>query len=228
MQAQGFWYQGKRYRTQRTTPSALPLFPETLLLFNALMKVGPSCRAPEQAKRRSVDPVAGSNFHMHVAWAFGHIPPHTWLRVQGAGPGACSMTPMTYELGPGAPPEIGEEQLVESQPRVRALLVQRYEEIWNRVAVRIHDDQEQQRPIDPRILEIGLRVLKDEAVLYRLGRSMPAPEDEEDPTITAIDRAAMVAEQLSVLEAKQQAADASAKARHQHQEARLQEQAPAA
>jgi hypothetical protein len=66
--------------------------------------------------------------------------------------------------------------------------------------------------VDPRILEIGLRVLKDEAVLYRLGRAAPVAEEEEDPTILGIDRAAMVAEQLSVLESKRQAAQASADA----------------
>jgi hypothetical protein len=121
---------------------------------------------------------------------------------------------MTYELGPAQPPEIGEEQLVESQPRVRALLVQRYEEIWDRVSVRINEDKEHERPVDPRILEIGLRVLKDEAVLYRLGRAAPVTEEEDDPTILGIDRAAMVAEQLSVLESKRQAAQASADAWH--------------
>lgn len=107
------------------------------------------------------------------------------------------------ELGPGSIPEIGEEQLAESQPRVRALLVKRYEEIWGRVEVRIQEDRDHDRPLDPRILEIGLRVLKDEAVLYRLGRQAAVVEEEEDPAITGVDRAALVAQQLAELEERQ-------------------------
>ena len=122
------------------------------------------------------------------------------------------MSTRPHALGPVAPPEIGEEQISQDQPRVRALLVQRYEQLWGWVDGCMQAARDLERPLDPRVAEIGLRVCKDEAALYRLGRAAAAVEEEEDPTILAIDRAAMVAEQLTVLESKRQAAQASADA----------------
>jgi hypothetical protein len=120
------------------------------------------------------------------------------------------------ELGPGAsPPEIGEEQLQQDQGRVRWLLVQRYEEVWGRVQARIEDDKAEVRPIDPRFLEIGLRAAKEVGLLYRLARPQAATEEEEDPVLAGLDRAAVVAEQLHELEAKQQAAEATQRDREQ-------------
>jgi hypothetical protein len=126
------------------------------------------------------------------------------------------VTDYTAALGPVAPPEIGEEQIAQDQPRVRALLVKRYEQLWNWVDDQMEAAREHERPLDPRVAEIGLRVCKDEAALYRLNRAAAALEDEEDPTILAIDRAAMVAEQLTVLESKRQAAKDSADAWKNH------------
>ncbi len=106
---------------------------------------------------------------------------------------------------PAGPLEITEEQLAESQPRVRALQIQRYEKIWDRIQERIVEDEQGERPIDPRFLELGIRVLKEEAGIYRLGRVAQAVEEEEDPSITGVDRMATVMRQLEELEARKRA-----------------------
>jgi hypothetical protein len=111
------------------------------------------------------------------------------------------------QLEPPRIPEITDEDLNDAGPRVRALLVQRYEEIWDRVKVRIIDDQQGNRPLDPRFLEIGLRALKETSSIYRLGRSAPVVEDEED-VMSGVDRAQLVLEQLSRLEDKHREAAA--------------------
>jgi len=123
---------------------------------------------------------------------------------------------MTHELGPAQPPEIGEEQLAQDRARVRALLLTRYEKVWNWVEDQMAYAREFERPLDPRVAEIGIRVCKEEAMLYRLSKVEPPSDNEEDPTILAIDRAAMVAEQLTVLESKRQAAKDSADAWKNH------------
>ena len=120
--------------------------------------------------------------------------------------------PMTYELGP-APREITEEQLQQDVPRVRALHIQRLELVWARIEKRIQDDIDGTRPIDPRYLEIGLRALKDEAQHYRMFRPpAPAEEDEEDPSIQAIDRSALVLDMLESVEARIRQGQAAAAA----------------
>lgn len=134
---------------------------------------------------------------------------------------------MTYELGPG-PREISEEQLAEDAPRVRALMIQRLELVWSVSERRIRDDLDGTRPADPRFLEIALRALKDEALLYRLGKVVPPPEEEDDPSILGVDRPALVLEYLESVEARirqgQAAAAAHAAGREQEQEASSQDQ----
>ena len=112
---------------------------------------------------------------------------------------------MTHELSAG-PLEVSEEQLVEAQPRVRALQIQRYEEIWDRIQERIGEDKDGTRPIDPRFLELGIRVLKEEAGLYRLGRVAAAAEEEADDQLTGVDRRDLIEDRLKEIEAKNQAA----------------------
>ncbi len=63
--------------------------------------------------------------------------------------------------------------------------------------------------------EIGIRVLKEEAVIYHLGKLQAPSEDEEDPHILAIDRMALVTKQLEDLEARRQAQEAEARRRAQ-------------
>jgi hypothetical protein len=115
----------------------------------------------------------------------------------------------------GSAPEIGEEQIQQDQARVRWLLLQRYEAVWSRVEARIEQDRDGIRPIDPRFLEIGMRAAKEVGLLYRLSRVAAALDEEEDATLLGLDRAAMVAEQLRELEAKQDAAMATMRDREQ-------------
>lgn len=118
---------------------------------------------------------------------------------------------MTHELGP-SPREITEDQLAEDAPRVRALLIQRLELVWARCEQRIRDDIDGTRPIDPRFLEIGLRALKDEAGHYRLAKTPPPVEEEEDPSIQAIDRVDLVTRYLETVEARIKQGQAAAAA----------------
>jgi hypothetical protein len=108
---------------------------------------------------------------------------------------------MTYAIGP-SPREITEDQLVEDQARVRALQIQRLELVWAVVEGRIRMDQEGLKPLDPRFAEIGLRALKEEALLYRLSKPAPVLEEEEDPSIQGVDRAELVLKALEDAEAR--------------------------
>jgi hypothetical protein len=99
------------------------------------------------------------------------------------------------------PFEITDDQLIENAPRVRALLIQRYEEIWDRVEARIIVDRGGDRPLDPRFLEIGLRALKEESLLYRLNRAVPVAEEEEEIS-GGTDRVELVLKQLAEVEAR--------------------------
>jgi hypothetical protein len=118
---------------------------------------------------------------------------------------------MTYELGP-APREITEEQVTEDSARVRALLVQRLELVWNPIETRIRADMDGSRPVDPRFLEIGLRTCKDLALLYRLSKIPTPVEEEDDPTIQVIDRGALVLDYLEGVEARIRQGQAAAAA----------------
>lgn len=118
---------------------------------------------------------------------------------------------MTYELSP-APREISEDQLTEDAPRVRALIIQRLELMWNRCEQRIRDDMDGTRPIDPRFLEIGLRAVKDLALHYRLGKAPVPVEEEEDPSIQAVDRGALVLSYLESVETRIKQGQAAAAA----------------
>jgi len=69
---------------------------------------------------------------------------------------------------------IGDEQIHESAPLVRALVVQRLEQIWS--ICEPHVTGEAGKP-DPRWAEAGIRVLDRLARLYRL--DLPAPGAEQ-------------------------------------------------
>lgn len=111
---------------------------------------------------------------------------------------------MTQELGPGAKmPEITDEQLVQAQGAVRYQQIMRYERMWHIVERRIQEEEAGDRPLDARILEIGIRVLKEEAALYRLGRPAVLIEEDEDPALQGgVDRGALVLAQLEDVEAR--------------------------
>lgn len=101
---------------------------------------------------------------------------------------------------PAGPLEITEEQLVEAQPRVRALMVQRCEKVWSVVEGQIEDHLNGDRPMDPRLLEIGLRVVKLEADVYRMGKAPVAVEEEEEPLGQVLDRRKLALESLVEVE----------------------------
>lgn len=109
-------------------------------------------------------------------------------------------------LGPSPRmPEITEENLVESQARVRAELMRRYELMWTVVEARIKDDRDEIRPLDPRLLEIGRGILREESLLYRLSKPPVQAEAEEDTILPLEARRELVAASLDELEAKRQA-----------------------
>ena len=91
---------------------------------------------------------------------------------------------------------IADEQIHESAPLVRALLVERLEQIWSTCAP--HVTGEVGKP-DPRFVEAGIRVLDRLAKLYRLDSPVPSsdPGSEE-----RTDRAALVLAGLLELEGR--------------------------
>lgn len=99
--------------------------------------------------------------------------------------------------------QITEQDVVESGPRVRALLVSRYEAAWDPIKDHLSQVKDGLMPPDARLLEIGLRILKDEAQLYRLTRAPVAQEQEEQEDLGAgVDRRALVESHLAEIEQK--------------------------
>ena len=99
---------------------------------------------------------------------------------------------------------IGDEQITESQPLVRALAVQRLEKIWRACEPMINppvDDLGEflYKP-DPRFIEAGMRCVRDLALLYRL-HAPTASMSEPDPG-TRVDARELVRAQLVELEAR--------------------------
>jgi hypothetical protein len=86
---------------------------------------------------------------------------------------------------------LDDEQIINAQPAVRGLLLQRLEAIWKQVADHLDPDL----GADPRWAEIGLRVLDREARLYRLDK-VRAVEEVEEMVGAGVDRHALVAAQL--------------------------------
>lgn len=117
------------------------------------------------------------------------------------GPGGVDHVGM-QEL-PAGPLEITEEQLLDAQPRVRALLVQRYETVWSVVQGHMDEHLAGDRPVDPRMLEIGLRVLKQEGEVYRTNRlPLAAEAEDEEPLGQVLDRRALALESLLEVEVR--------------------------
>lgn len=119
-----------------------------------------------------------------------------------------------HEIGPGARmPEITEENLQESQARMRAELMRRYELMWAVIEARVDDDRNEIRPLDPRLLEIGKGILMQEAALFRLSKPPVQVEEDPDAELSMVDRRALVAASLDELAAKRdaQAADRAAR-----------------
>jgi hypothetical protein len=97
---------------------------------------------------------------------------------------------------------INEEQVAESAPLVRAMVVQRLEMIWRACEPHIlpPDDDLGPRKPDPRFVEAGIRVTDRLINLYGLLKSSQGPADAEE---VAGDAQVLAAQQkLAELEAK--------------------------
>lgn len=99
-------------------------------------------------------------------------------------------------------PQITDEDLIRSAPTVRALLVGRLEAMWRPIEAALQVAQDPALPVDPRLLEIGIRVVEKEAALYGITRPRPvAPEEEPELGLDpAVDRRAMVEGRLAEIE----------------------------
>lgn len=79
---------------------------------------------------------------------------------------------------------IGDEQVAESAPLVRALVVQRLEQIWS--ACEPHVTGAAGKP-DPRFIEAGIRVIDRLARLYRLDLPVPSQDAGEGDRVPMVD-----------------------------------------
>lgn len=91
---------------------------------------------------------------------------------------------------------IGDEQIHESGPLVRALLVQRLELLWRNVEP--HVNGELSKP-DPRFIEAAIRLLDRLNRLYRLDQPVPSSEGSHGDLVPT---AQLVAAQLQELETR--------------------------
>lgn len=91
---------------------------------------------------------------------------------------------------------IGDEQVSDSAPLVRALVIQRLEMIWS--TVEPHVTGQAGRP-DPRFIEAGIRVLDRLSRLYRLDQPQPNPESADHDVVPKAD---LVLKGLQELEAR--------------------------
>lgn len=94
-------------------------------------------------------------------------------------------------------PQIDDEKIAESQPRVRFLMLQRMEQIW----AQVEDHLDPDKGVDPRWAEIGVRLLDRYSKLYRLDKPVARDEDEDDLG-AGVDRGAIVLAQLKEIEEK--------------------------
>ena len=102
---------------------------------------------------------------------------------------------MTLSISPTSDRGIGEEDIADSAPLARAMVLQRLELTWQRVEPFMNGDAG--KP-DPRFIEAGIRVLDRIMRLYRLDAPQaPAPE-----AVAQVDQVGMVEAGLLALESK--------------------------
>lgn len=105
------------------------------------------------------------------------------------------------ELTPGPSRGIRDEELTESAPLVRALVVERLEQIWRNCEP--HIERVEGRP-DPRFIEAGIRVLDRLSRLYRLDQPVSGTLESDQSLIPA---AELVSRRLAELEEKMREAE---------------------
>lgn len=91
---------------------------------------------------------------------------------------------------------IGDTEIHDSAPLVRALLVQRLEQLWR--SLEPYVDGELSKP-DPRFLEAGIRVLDRLERIYRLTQPVPQSQENQGDLIPV---AELVQQELAALEAR--------------------------
>src|ERR1041384_1572781 len=111
----------------------------------------------------------------------------------------CMFTLGVMDLRLHEPRQIGEEDLAEAAPRVRALVLERLEQIWSTVAPHVDGTiAAEDGRSDPRFVEAGIRVLDRLSKLYRLD----APMAQEKSTGVVIDSRVLVEGKLAEIEAR--------------------------
>ena len=103
------------------------------------------------------------------------------------------------------PPELGEDEALRRAPLVRAELVSRYENLYALCQQQVHRSEEVGRPVDPRWVELSVRINKELAGIFRLHKPAPV-EQEEVPLPVYLDE---VVRSLELLE-KRASADVPA------------------
>lgn len=99
-----------------------------------------------------------------------------------------------------AMPGIRDEEISESAPAVRALLVHRLEQIWNTISPHVDGTrQEDGWQPDVRFVEAGIRCLDRLAKLYRLDQPVAAAAGALD---ASVDQRELVARSLDEVEAR--------------------------
>jgi hypothetical protein len=100
---------------------------------------------------------------------------------------------------------INEEQVADSAPFVRALVIQRLEQVWRACAPHINPDEaalELGFRRDPRYIEAGIRVLDRLTAIYGL---LKPHQTQGDPDAgTSVDQRAQLVRELEELEEKLQ------------------------
>ena len=91
---------------------------------------------------------------------------------------------------------IGDTEIHDSAPLVRALLVQRLEKLWRTLEPYV--DGELHKP-DPRFLEAGIRVLDRLERIYRLTQPVPQSQENQGDLVPV---AELVQKDLAELEAR--------------------------
>lgn len=110
-------------------------------------------------------------------------------------------------MDPAGFPTIDDDRVDADQAAVRFVVVQRLHAIWNTVAphatgtCRQDTEDSLGREPDPRMVEIGVRVLDRLTTLYRLAKPQVRTEEEAEPTDEA-SVTALVAASLDQLEAE--------------------------
>jgi len=113
----------------------------------------------------------------------------------------CIFTLGCMSMDPVRRPLVGEEEISQDGPYMRALVAARLEQIWQTCRPHIDGTRQQEGwPADVRFVEVGLRTLKELGRLYRL--DAPAGQSPELVSGVKASVRAAVEESLAILEAR--------------------------